>query len=60
MDDDDSHALNLEEFTKGLRDSGLDLSDEEAAEVFASVDKDGSESINIDEFLLALRVCNFY
>lgn len=56
MDDDESHALNLEEFTKGVSDSGLSISEKEVAEVFSSVDKDGSGCINIDEFLLALRV----
>ncbi|XP_059470081.1 calcyphosin-like protein [Neocloeon triangulifer] len=55
MDDDGSRALSLDEFTKGLSDSGLVLRDDEAAAVFSAVDKDGSGSINIDEFLLALR-----
>ncbi|XP_065342951.1 calcyphosin-like protein [Cloeon dipterum] len=55
MDDDGSRSLSLEEFIKGLADSGLDLTDGDAATVFSTVDKDSSGSINIDEFLLALR-----
>lgn len=34
MDDDGNKALNQEEFIKGLRDSGLPVSDEEGKEVF--------------------------
>lgn len=36
MDDDGSKALNDEEFHKGLVDSGLDVSEEESKEMFAS------------------------
>lgn len=34
MDDDGNKALSLEEFTKGLADTGLEVSDEEAEEMF--------------------------
>lgn len=34
MDDDESKALTLEEFIKGLRETGLECTDEEAAEIF--------------------------
>lgn len=56
MDDDGSKELSLEEFTKGLRDTGLDLSDEDAEAVFAEFDTDGSGCLNMTEFLIALRV----
>ncbi|XP_046805722.1 calcyphosin-like protein isoform X1 [Lucilia cuprina] len=55
MDDDGSKALNEEEFVKGIREFGLDLSDEELKELFQTFDEDGSGSINMTEFLLKLR-----
>ncbi|XP_039947727.1 calcyphosin-like protein [Bactrocera tryoni] len=55
MDDDGSKALNEEEFINGIRETGLDVSDEEIKEMFKSFDEDGSGSINMTEFLLKLR-----
>lgn len=34
MDDDGNKSLSLEEFAKGLRDSGLDCNDDEASQMF--------------------------
>ncbi|XP_067619317.1 calcyphosin-like protein [Eurosta solidaginis] len=55
MDDDGSKALNEEEFAAGIREMGLDLTDDEIKEMFQSFDEDGSGSINMTEFLLKLR-----
>lgn len=77
MDDDGSNALNGEEFIKGLRDSGLPVTDEEGQEIFNlwvgvisgglvyfekcnfRLDKDGSGSIDMTEFIVAIRVSLF-
>lgn len=56
IDDDNSNDLSLEEFTKGVADTGLELSDEEAEELFNQVDTDESGHIQMTEFLVALRV----
>lgn len=56
IDDDSSNDLSLEEFVKGLKDTGMDISEEESEEVFKEVDVDGSGSLNMTEFLVALRV----
>ncbi|XP_055624448.1 calcyphosin-like protein isoform X2 [Toxorhynchites rutilus septentrionalis] len=55
MDDDGSKALCLEEFVKGLHDTGLDITQEEATEMLHKFDTDGSGSINMTEFLIAIR-----
>lgn len=56
MDDDGNKQLNEEEFIKGLHDQGLPVTEEEAKEIFEIFDTDGSGGINVDEFLVALRV----
>lgn len=55
MDDNNSGDLSHEEFTKGIRDSGLPVTDEEAEALFQKFDADGSGSIKYDEFLRAVR-----
>ncbi|XP_066138417.1 calcyphosin-like protein [Euwallacea fornicatus] len=55
MDDDGNKKLNLEEFTHGLREMGLEITDEEIRELFTKFDTDGGGSINMDEFLVHIR-----
>lgn len=58
MDDNQSGDLSLNEFKNGLRDTGLQLSDQEFDELFKVFDKDGSGAVKYDEFLKAIRVSN--
>jgi len=56
IDDDGNRSLSLPEFKKGCRDYGLDLEGDAVQNMFRSFDRDGSGSIDFDEFLRALRV----
>lgn len=56
MDDDGSHSLNKEEFSKGIRETGLHLSEDDTDKLFGAFDKDGGGTINYEEFLVAIRV----
>ena len=56
MDDDGSRSLNLEEFSKGIRETGLELNDDDLKNLFHKFDLDSSGTVNIDEFLIAVRV----
>ena len=57
MDDNNSGDLTFEEFINGVRDMGMNLTDDEITEMFRQFDTDGSGSIKYDEFLKAVRVC---
>ena len=56
MDDDGSRTLNLEEFSKGVRETGLEINDDDVKVLFDKFDVDGSGTVNIDEFLISVRV----
>lgn len=56
MDDDGNKQLNFEEFIRGLRESGMEVTDDEARDLFDEFDTDNSGGINMEEFLVAIRV----
>ena len=56
MDDDSNTSLNYDEFNKGLRETGLQLSEEQTNQLFSRFDNDDSGTIDITEFLIAVRV----
>ena len=56
MDDDGNRQLDFYEFQKGLNDYGLNMPKSEIQECYSKLDKDGSGSIDFDEFLESLRV----
>ncbi|EUB62313.1 Calcyphosin-like protein [Echinococcus granulosus] len=61
IDDDNNKLISKEEFVKVCHDFRVGLTNDETDGLFAEIDRDGSGSINFDEFLEALRVqCGFY
>jgi hypothetical protein len=46
----------MEEFTEGMKEAGMELTEEEIQELFTRFDTDQSGSINMEEFLVAIRV----
>jgi Ca2+-binding EF-hand superfamily protein len=54
LDADGSGALSEQEFTKGMQLLSPGLTDEQAAQIFAFIDKDGDKSITVDEFATAV------
>ena len=55
MDDRGDGNLDREDFKYGLRDVGVDLTDEEFDMVMDAFDRDGNGLISLTEFLAALR-----
>lgn len=59
MDDDGNKKLNLDEFNRGLQESGLELSEEDIQNMFTKFDTDNDGNISVDEFIAGIRVSVF-
>ena len=55
MDDDNSQTLDIDEFTKGVRQCKLDIRIADIRELFKAFDHDRSGTITYDEFLREVR-----
>ncbi len=56
MDDDRSGKLNMEEFTKAIKEYKLGIEESDIQELFKFFDRDHSGQVCYDEFLRAIRV----
>ena len=56
MDDNQNGELSRDEFANGIRECGLELTQEQMAELFQNFDRDGSGAVKYDEFLRSIRV----
>ena len=54
MDDNESKSLDLQEFTKAMKEYRLSISDKDIKQVFDKFDRDRSGEIDYDEFLRAI------
>jgi len=55
MDDDGSHTLSEQEFAKACRDFKTGISEENIPTLFSAFDTNRDGTLNIDEFLMAIR-----
>lgn len=55
MDDDGSKTLSFEEFSKGIRDVGVHMTNDQEYALFREFDRDGQGTINFDEFLRTIQ-----
>ena len=56
MDKDGNKQLSLHELAEGLHGSNFQISNDEIKKIFDELDTDGSGSIDLTEFITALRV----
>lgn len=56
MDRNRNKTLDAEELDNGLRVVGINLNEEQVSVLLKHFDRDGSGTINFDEFLTAIRV----
>jgi Ca2+-binding EF-hand superfamily protein len=55
MDDDNSKSISMPEFAKACRDFKIGISDDNVPILFNTFDTNRDETLNIDEFLMAIR-----
>lgn len=54
MDDNGSKTLDMDEFTKAMKDYRISNDNNEIAKIFKHFDRDGNREINYDEFLRSI------
>ncbi|XP_071800353.1 crustacean calcium-binding protein 23-like [Asterias amurensis] len=58
MDRDKDSVLTMDELSHGInKELGLEMSEEEVQNVFTELDKDGSKTLDLNEFFVAVRGC---
>lgn len=55
MDDNGNRQLEVDDFRWGLKDYGIDINQDEAAEIVTRFDKDKSGTLDFNEFLVWLK-----
>jgi len=55
MDDNNSRSLDMQEFTKAMKECMLGFSDQDIKTLYSAFDRNGDGSIDYDEFIRVLR-----
>lgn len=56
MNEEEHRELYYDEFLEGLKETGMEISEDEAQELFEEFDVHNSGKINMEDFLAAIRV----
>ena len=59
LDDNRNRQIDANELMWGLKDFDIHLNEEQVKSLIKAFDRDGSGTVNFDEFLRALRVSHF-
>ena len=55
LDNNGNRQIDINELYWGLKDFGISLSEDEAGSVLSAFDRDRSGTVNLDEFLRAIK-----
>ncbi|XP_038048550.1 calcyphosin-like protein [Patiria miniata] len=57
MDRNNDSVLSPSELADGIKNLGLEMTEEEVMEIFTELDKDESKTLDLQEFFVAVRGC---